>query len=134
VDKNSKHKNYRQAIGALAKKYNRTPKWVQTHMGETNDLAQIHRNLTKPQSKQTVTKALHRTNQTPEVVFYNPRRPYPYWSDKKSKHKSYQGAIQALAKKYARSPEWIKLNMGTTNDLDEIHKNLKEHRATDSAE
>ncbi len=133
ADKNSKHKNYKQAIQALAKKYDRTPQWVQTHMGDTNDLAQIHRNLTKPQSKQIVTKALPRTNQTPEVVFYNPRRPYPYWSANKSKHKSYKEAIQALAKQYDRAPDWIKLNMGATNDLHKIHQNLVERKAADSA-
>jgi len=95
-------------------------------MGDTNDLAQIHRNLAKPQSMQTAPKAIPQTNHTPEVVFYNPRRPYPYWTGKKSKHKSFKEAIQALAKEYDRSPEWVKLNMGVTNDLNEIHKNLKE--------
>jgi hypothetical protein len=100
-------------------------------MGDTNDLAQIHHNLSKPQPIQTVTKALPGADQTPEVVFYNPRRPYPYWTGEKSKHKSYNEAIQALAKKYDRSPEWIKLNMGATNDLNEIHKNLEERKAAD---
>ncbi len=129
ADENSKHKSYREAIQALAKQYKTTPEWVQAHMGETNDLAQIHRNLATPESKQTVTKAIPGANQTPEIVFYNPRRPYPYWTDKESKHKSYNDAITALAKKYDRSPEWIKLNMGATNDLDAIHKNLMERKA-----
>jgi len=131
ADKDSKHKSYKEAIAALAKKYNCTPQWIQAHMGNTNDLAQIHRNLTKPQSEQTVTKALPGANQTPEVLFYNPRRPYPYWTGEKSKHKSYKEAIQALAKKYDRSPEWIKQNMGATNDLYEIYKNLEERKAAD---
>ena len=30
---------------ALAIQYDRTPDWVQAHMGETNDLSQIHQNL-----------------------------------------------------------------------------------------
>jgi hypothetical protein len=131
AEKNSKHKSYKQAIQALAKKYNRTPEWIQSHMGDTNNLAQIHRNLANPQTKQTVTKSAYSANQSPEVIFYNPRRPYPYWTDKKTKHKSFKEAIQALAKKYDRAPEWVKLNMGATNDLNEIHGNLKERTATE---
>jgi hypothetical protein len=33
------------AIKALAEKYRRTPQWVETHMGKSNNLGQIHRNL-----------------------------------------------------------------------------------------
>ena len=131
ADKNSKHKSYKQAIQALAKKYNQTPQWIQSHMGDTNDLAQIHRNLANPQKKPTVSKPVSNAGQTPESVFYNPRRPYPYWTDKKSKHKSFKAAIQALAKTYDRSPEWIKQNMGATNDLNEIHGNLKTRSAAE---
>lgn len=131
ADKNSKHKSYKQALQALAKKYNRTPEWIQSNMGDTNDLAQIHRNLSDPQLKPVAPKSVTGANQKPEVMFYNPRRPYPYWTGEKSKHKSYKAAIQALAKKYDRSPEWIKQNMGATNDLIEIHGNLKKRNATD---
>jgi len=82
-------------------------------------------------SEITVKKALPGADQAPEVLFYNPRRPYPYRTGEKSKHKSYKEAIQTLAKKYDRSPEWVKLNMGVTNDLNEIHKNLAERKAAD---
>ncbi|MGD9301796.1 MAG: hypothetical protein PVI13_09475 [Desulfobacterales bacterium] len=133
ADQNSKHKSYREAIQALAKKYNRTSEWVQAHMGETNDLSQIHRNLAKPQSMVTEPKVMPEANQKPEVAFYNPRRPYPYWTGTTSKYKSFKEAIQALAKEYDRPPEWIKLNMGVTNDLNEIHKNLKQHKAASPA-
>lgn len=133
ADQNSKHKSYKEAIQALAKKYNRAPEWVQAHMGDSNELTQIHRNLAKPQSRQTVPKAIPKANHTPEVVFYNPRRPYPYWTGKKLKHKSFKEAIQSFAKEYDRSPEWIKQNMGVTNDLNQIHKNLKERIAADAA-
>ena len=131
VEKNSKYKSYKQAIQALAKKYNRSPEWIQSHMGDTNDLAQIHRNLANPQGRQTVTKSASGANQRPEAMFYNPRRPYPYWTDKKAKHKSFKAAILALAKKYDRSPEWVKQNMGATNDLNKIHGNLKERKETE---
>jgi hypothetical protein len=131
AEKNSKHKSYKQALQALAKKYNRTPDWIQSHMGDTNDLAQIHRNLANPQEKPTTAKSVSGANPTPEAAFYNPRRPYPYWTDKKSKHKSFKEAIRALAKTYDRSPEWVKQNMGASNDLNEIHGNLKSRSAAD---
>jgi hypothetical protein len=133
ADKNSKHKSYAEAIQALAKKYKSTPEWVQAHMGNSNDLDQIHRNLAKPQPKQISPKTQPAAGTASETEFYNPRRPYPYWTSKQSKHKIYEEAIQALAKKYDRSPEWIKLNMGATNDLNEIHKNLLERKAADPA-
>jgi predicted sulfurtransferase len=129
ADKDSRHKNYKQAIQALAKKYSRTPEWIQSNMGDTNDLGQIHRNLSNPQAKSIDPKSSTLANQKPEVLFYNPRRPYPYQTGKKSKHKSFKAAIQALAKTYDRSPEWVKQNMGATNDLNEIHGNLKARRA-----
>ena len=132
ADKNSKHKSYSEAIEALAKKYNSSPEWVQAHMGDSNDLDLIHRNLAKPQPKQISPKTQPTAAGSPELLFYNPRRPYPYWTSKQSKHKSFKEAIDALAKQYDRPPEWIKLNMGATNDLNEIHQNLLERKAADS--
>jgi hypothetical protein len=133
ADQNSKHKTYQAAIAALAKKYKTTPAWVQAHMGETNDLVQIHRNLGQPQPEEISSKIqpAPATNSTVELIFYNPRRPFPYWTDEKSKHKTFKEAIQALANRYNRSPDWIKLNMGSTNDLNAIHRNLKEHQTAE---
>ncbi len=65
------------------------------------------------------------------IAFYNPRRPYKYWTGKNSKHKSYKEAIQALAEQYERSPEWIQAHMGDTNDLEQIHQNLSAIRFLD---
>ena len=59
------------------------------------------------------------------IVFYNPRRPFPYWTGKALKYKSYNEAIQALAVEYGQSPQWVQKNMGESNDLSEIHQNLK---------
>lgn len=133
ADINSKHKSYKEAIQALAKNYKSTPQWVQSHMGDSNDLAQIHRNLANPQSNQSVPVAQPAAVKTAEIVFYNPRRPFPYLTGKNSKHKSYKEAIQSLAKKYERSAEWVKANMGTTNDLNQIHQNLRDRKAADPA-
>ena len=133
TDKDTKHQNYREAIEALAKKYGRPPEWIQANMGDTNDLEEIHRNLATPDLGQADMPAQPAVKSTPGVDFYNPRRPFPYWTDASTKHKSYQEAIQALAQKYERSPEWVQQNMGQTNDLAEIHQNLGTRQSADSS-
>lgn len=133
-DKNTKHDSYHDAIQALAQKYNRSPAWIQSHMGDSNDLEEIHRNLANHGSD------AHNSDVSPEadissgIVFYNPRRSYPYWIDASEKYKSYREAIMALARKYGRAPEWIQENMGQTNDLAEIHRNLQTGRAAENPE
>jgi hypothetical protein len=123
--KNSKHKTYKKAIQALANQYGRSLEWIQAHMGDTNDLEQIHQNL----ANQVLTRetAVEQPPAPPSsgIVFYNPRRPFPYWTGKALKHKTYKEAIQALAVEYGQSPQWVQKNMGESNDLNEIHQNLK---------
>lgn len=70
---------------------------------------------------------------TKGFTFYDPRRPYKYWADQNSKHKSYKEAIQALSSKYGRSPEWVQHNMGQSNDLFEIHQNLRTQQSAESS-
>jgi hypothetical protein len=125
--KNAKHKSYDEAIQALAKKYNRPPEWIKANMGDTNDLTDIHRKLAqqKPLSTTTTQNAKQPIEKQPEIEFYNPRRSSPYWTSASSKHKSFKEAIQAFASQYNRSPEWIRKNMGQTNDLGEIHSTLR---------
>lgn len=45
VANDSKHHTLNEAIGSLASQYDRSPDWVIGHLGETNDLSEIHRNL-----------------------------------------------------------------------------------------
>jgi hypothetical protein len=123
--KNSKHNSYKKAIQALANRYGRSPEWVQAQMGDTNDLEQIHQNLANQVlNRETVVEPPPAPTSS-GIVFYNPRRPFPYWTGKALKHKSYKEAIQALAVEYGQSPQWIQKNMGESNDLNEIHQNLK---------
>ena len=126
TDRNSKHKNYTEAIQALAEKYDRSPEWIQAHMGSSNDLDQIHRNLAGSISDIPSGIAKPSPTKTPGIAFYNPRRPFPYWTGKDMKHKSYHDAIRALAEEYGQSTEWVQENMGNSNDLVEIHENLKD--------
>lgn len=123
--KNSKHKSYNEAIRALANKYNRSPEWVQAHMGDTNDLVQIHQSLANPVSNPETNAVRPPSQKSPGIAFYNPRRPFPYWTGKALKHKIYNEAIKALAAEYGQSPLWIQENMGDSNDLNEIHQNLR---------
>jgi len=134
VDQNSGYANYEDAIQALAKKYNRSPEWIRTHMGDSNDLEEIHRNLTDSISAPQVPDVSSETAKTSGIVFYNPRRTYPYWTSLSEKFKSYKEALQALAREYGRPPKWIQENMGKTNDLAEIHRNLQARKAAESSE
>ena len=134
-DKNSRYDNYNDAIQALARKYNRSPEWIEAHMGDSNDLEEIHRNLANPiLNPHNNPDVSPKAKQASGMVFYNPRRSFPYWIDASEKFKSYREAIQALAQKYNRPPEWIQENMGETNDLAEIHRNLQTRAAAEASE
>jgi hypothetical protein len=131
----SKHKTFEQAIGALAKQYDRSPEWITQQMGETNNLDEIHQNLRR--SKADISATSEKQNKkktTSEILFYNPRRPNKYWSSATAKHKGYKEAISALAAAYERSPEWVQQNMGESNNLEEIHQNLKTKKSTETAQ
>jgi hypothetical protein len=124
--KNSKHKNYKVAIQALAEQYGRSPEWIQAYMGDTNDLEQIHQNLANQVLNREAVVDPPPASKSSDIVFYNPRRPFPYWTGNALKHKSYKEAIQALAIEYGQSAQWVQKNMGESNDLNEIHQNLKD--------
>ena len=125
TDKNTGYKSYQDAIEALANQYHRSAEWIQAHMGNTNDLEQIHHNLQQSVSDPQTMVSIPTAVKIPGIVFYNPRRPYPYWTGKAAKHKSYNEAIRSLADKYGKSVKWVQENMGDSNDLNEIHENLK---------
>jgi glucan phosphoethanolaminetransferase (alkaline phosphatase superfamily) len=42
-----------------------------------------------------------------------------------ARHNTLQEAMRALAEQYGVSTEWIESNMGNTNDLDTIHRNIR---------
>ncbi len=94
-------------------------------MGDTNDLEQIHHNLANQVLTRESVVDPPPAPTSSGIVFYNPRRPFPYWTGKASKYKKYKDAIQALAVEYGQSPQWVQENMGESNDLNEIHQNLK---------
>jgi len=130
----AKHKTFQEARAALAKQYNRTPDWVQAHMGETNDLKQIHLNLSagEQKSRQTVVKTTLKDSQALE--FYNPRRTNKYWTSQTAKHGTFKAAMAALASQYERTPDWVQAHMGETNNLTQIHQNLGRQKEVESSQ
>jgi hypothetical protein len=58
------------------------------------------------------------------VPFYDPRRQEKYWATANSRHPDVNGAVNALAEQFSRTPQWVTAHMGATNDLGEIHLNL----------
>ena len=129
----SKHHAFKEAIASLAQQYDRSPEWIQHHMGETNDLNEIHQNLQRSKINAPVVPEAIRGEEVPETLFYNPRRSYKYWTGANSKHKTFKEAIATLAKEYERTPEWVQQYMGTTNDLAEIHRNLANRKKTEAS-
>jgi len=129
ISSTSHHNTLEAALAALAEKYARSPEWVRANMGNTNSLYKIHKNLGKniPTGKQSFDNSSILSDIS-NTLFYNPRRTLKYWASSKSRHNTLESAIAALAEKYARSPEWIKANMGNTNNLYQIHKNLTDSK------
>jgi hypothetical protein len=126
----SRHDSFDAAINELAKTFDRSPEWVKAHMGATNDLETIHKNLSSEPQTATVPHGEQPTEEKPEIKglkglkFYDPRRPDKYWTSKTSRHTSLDSAVAVMARQYGRSPEWIRSHMGATNDLESIHRNL----------
>ena len=123
-----KHLRFEEAVEVLADRFGRSPEWVIENLGESNNLAQIHRNLSerlkqkKPTPEPTLEAAV-------SVQFYDPRRRFKYWSGPERRHDTLEEAVEALAMQYDRSPEWIKAHLGSSNDLAEIHHRLSEAAA-----
>ncbi len=134
TSKTDKHKTFQAAIAALAKQYDRPAAWIQSNMGQTNDLDQIHRNLAdglvekRPPRENTVS-----TN-TKIVEFYNPRRTHKYWTSETGRHDTFSQAVAALAREYERTADWIKRHMGDVNDLNAIRQNLAHRKQQEEAQ
>lgn len=129
----SKHHAFKDAIATLAKQYDRAPEWIEHHMGETNDLYEIHQNLQKSKLNAPVELKEDDPKKVPEILFYNPRRPQKYWTSANAKHKTFKEAISVLAKEYERTPEWVEQYMGTTNNLGEIRSNLANRKEVEAS-
>jgi len=129
----AKHDTFKAAVESLAKQYDRSPDWIQHHLGTTNDLDEIHRNLSNSKLNAPAEIQAADEGKSSEILFYNPRRPHKYWTSATAKHDTLKEAISALAKDYDRSPEWVEQHMGNTNNLNEIHHNLAQSKSADAS-
>ena len=59
-------------------------------------------------------------------TFYDPRRPFKYWTSKSAKHHTYRDAINALAREFGRPSRWIEERIGETNNLERIRKSMSQ--------
>jgi hypothetical protein len=129
----SKHQTFKEAIAALAKQYDRSPDWIQQQMGETNDLDEIHQNLARSKTNAPVEIEAQTEKEVSDTLFYDPRRPNKYWTGATAKHKTFEEALKALAAEYGRSQQWVQQYMGASNNLDEIHQNLRNQESSESS-
>jgi hypothetical protein len=60
------------------------------------------------------------------LKFYDPRRADKYWSSANDHHQTLNDAIKALARHYDVTPQWIESHMGTTNELEDIHRQIQQ--------
>ncbi len=130
----AKYNTFKEAVAALAKQYDRSRDWIQHHMGNTNDLDEIHRNLTNSKLNAPAKIKEVDDQKAPEILFYNPRRPQKYWTSTTAKHNTFKEAISALAKEYDHSQEWVQQHMGDTNNLNEVHQNLANHKSAEPSQ
>ena len=129
----SKHITFKEAVAALAKQYDRSPDWIQQHMGGTNNLEEIHQNLARDKLNAAVETKVQTPKNVSDTLFYNPRRPHKYWTSATAKHKTLKEAVSALSAEYDRSQQWVEQYMGASNHLDEIHQNLKKQKLSESS-
>ncbi len=135
TSRSAKHNTFKEAVATLAKQYDRSPEWIQHHMGTTNDVGEIHRNLTnRKQNTPAEIQTDNNENAPPEILFYDPRRSHKYWTSTTAKYNTFEEAIAALAKKYERSADWVQQHMGNTNNLNEIHQNLANNKLAESSQ
>ncbi len=134
ASRNSRHETLDGALQALAKQYDRTPQWVASHMGEVNNLSEIHANLTKTRESETSINKSPRTNQPSEHRrFYDSGREYPYHIGPDQNFKTRKAALEALANQYQHRVEWVNRHIGDHTDLDEIHRILTRAASEKSA-
>lgn len=121
----AKHRNYKEAVNALAKEFGQSPQWVEDHIGNTNDLVIIRNNLKSPARAPAETATPSPGNDPPaHELFYNPRRDYKYQISAKKKFHTYKEAINALALEFEATPKWVEAHMGPENDILLIRRNL----------
>jgi len=125
-----KHDAYPEAIAALAEEFDRPAQWVEENMGDSNDLGIIRETLSGRRQSAQARAADASTDLPAGIEFYNPRRAEKYWTGPEARHKSYTEAIQALAREFNKTADWIERFMGDSNDLEQIRASLHAAQAS----
>jgi hypothetical protein len=124
----NRYHTLKEAMDDLATKFDKPPRWVEVNLGDTNDLGQIYRNLSRPiEGVRTETET---ESTTSGILFYDPRRAEKYWVSPESRCRTLAEAVGILAKQYEQTPDWVIAHLGETNELVEIHRNLARSAAT----
>jgi hypothetical protein len=118
------HDSYREAVLALAADFDRPAEWVEQHMIDSNDLMEIRRQFEDRRAAGDETQSATGAPAETAVEFYNPRRPAKYWTSKDAHHNLLSEALQALARDFSETPEWVESHMADSNDLNEIRQSL----------
>ena len=125
-----KHDAYPEAIAALAEEFDRPAQWVEENMGDSNDLGIIRETLSGRRQSAQARAADASTDLPAGIEFYNPRRAEKYWTGPEARHKSYTEAIEALAREFNKTADWIERFMGDSNDLEQIRASLRGAQAS----
>lgn len=125
----ARHRSYKEAINALAKEFGQSPQWVEKHIGETNDLGIIRKNLTSPvKAPEKAVTPSPGNDSAVHDLFYNPRREYKYRISAVHQFHTFEEAIRALAEEFEATPKWVEDHMGQENDILVIRENLKREK------
>ena len=128
------HDSYREAVSALAADFDRPAEWVEQHMIDSNDLMEIRRHLADRRAAGDETQSATGATAETSIEFYNPRRLAKYWTSKNDHHNSLAEALQALARDFSETPEWVESHMADSNDLNVIRQSLTQAKNPDAAQ
>lgn len=120
------HDTFREAILALSEEFHRPASWIEENMGDSNELTDVRESLAMRLSESSATAASPAASSESAIEFYNPRRVPKYRTGPDAQHDSFQQAVEALARDFNRTPDWVEQNMGDSNDVNQIRQSLKE--------
>ena len=128
------HDSYREAVSALASDFDHPVEWVEQHMIDSNDLMEVRRHLEDRRAAGDETQSATGVPSEAAVEFYNPRRPAKYWTSENAHHNSLSDALQALARDFSETPEWVESHMADSNDLNVIRQSLTQAKNPDATQ
>jgi hypothetical protein len=91
---------------------------------ETKNAPQNPGAATAEPQPQVQAEELEKIAQVAGIEFYNPRRRFKYQTDANKGFHSFQEAVEDLAARFERPVDWVVENLGDTNDLGVIYRNL----------